>query len=251
MKFTPCIEGLESKFLLSHAIAKPAAARFGYYPAAMDWGAPVQPSFGPMLNNQLNDCTSAAAGHIEQIWNAWSRRYWLPTDSQIATFYFQTSVNHGDNGAYELSTLQGWRNQGIGGHVIYKYQALNHFNHAALDAAIWDTVGGVTVSLNLPYTVYAQTNAGQEWTVVTTTGQGAPGSGGGHEVDLCGYNSSNDTFDAVSWGREVVISGQFLDTYCYEAYAVAGGDMYLANGHLPNGQTAAQLNNDFRLLAAS
>lgn len=211
---------------------------YGYYPAAWDWGSGL--TYPMNGNDVLGDCTAAAVNHTIETWRHWAWWNDYCTLDQVKQFYFMTTGGV-DSGQYEPIVLQYWANPGMAGNTIYSYVHLNQFNHTALNAAIWDTVGGVEVTLALPYTAVQQFVAGQEWSYVTYTGNGAPYSYGAHEIELTGYNSYNDTYYGVSWGREIAISGQFINMYATDVYAVMGADAIRYNGQVANGQTPQQV----------
>lgn len=207
-----------------------------------------------MGNHAVNDCTAAAAGHTEQIWNATSRRGWTPTDAQVIDLYSRASGYNGnpltDAGAFEPDILRDWkRAPGLGGHRINRVGPVQFRKNADLARAVFDTVGGVELSLNLPMSVVAQANAFQVWSVVSTAGDGAPGSWGGHEVDVCG-RMADGNFKVVSWGYTFEVTPQFIRTYGFACYAVAGHDMFGAGGRAINGLTAAQVDASFHSFVA-
>lgn len=244
-QFIPGLQDLESRFCLSHFHPKP-------HLWVGDWSAGLQ--FGAMGNHAVNDCTAAAVGHTEQIWNATSHRGWTPTDAQVIDFYARTSGYNGnpitDAGAYESDVLRAWRKPpGIGGHTINRIGRVNYHKDADLTNAVFTTVGGVELSLNLPMTVVAQANAFQPWSVVSTTDDGAPGSWGGHEVNVCG-RLADGNFKVVSWGYTFEVTPQFIHTYGTECYAVASTDMFGTNGRAINGMSQAGVNAAFKSFVA-
>jgi hypothetical protein len=108
-----------------------------------------------MENDQLGDCTCAAAGHLIMEWtkNAQSTMV-TPTDDQIVAAYSaitgynpQTGAN--DNGAVEVDVLNYWRQTGIAGHQIQAYMALEPSNHQHVMDAVW-IFGGCYIGLALP-----------------------------------------------------------------------------------------------------
>lgn len=179
-----------------------------------------------------------------------------------------------DAGGIELDVLNGWRQQGIGDHKIAAYMALqvkpsmalaNAPQHAKglwgwladlgteaehlfgigktqpmgvilpeLDRQLKQAIyyfGGVYIGVELPNTAQEQPDT---WDVVSITGDGAPGSWGGHAVPLVGYPDS-DSFWTYTWGKKVKVTSRFLAEYMSEAYAIVSTDITGADNKSPEG----------------
>ena len=80
--------------------------------------------------------------------------------------------------------------------------------------------------------ISAQTQ--QVWSVPPggPTGDGKPGSWGGHAVPVMGYDSHGLT--VITWGAPKVMTWQFWAAYCDEAYAVLSMDFLKADPNNPN-----------------
>ncbi len=103
-------------------------------PASFDLTSKVK-SWGMMDNDQIGDCTCAAAGHMIMEWTANAgKKMVTPTDKQIVSAYsaitgYNPTTGANDNGAVEIDVLNFWRQSGIAGHKIGAYMALEPANH--------------------------------------------------------------------------------------------------------------------------
>jgi hypothetical protein len=104
-------------------------------PANWDLTSKVGTSWGMMDNDQIGDCTCAAAGHLIMEWTASAgKKMATPTDKQIVAAYsaitgYNPVTGANDNGANEVDVLNFWRQTGIAGHKIGAYVALEPANH--------------------------------------------------------------------------------------------------------------------------
>jgi hypothetical protein len=221
-------------------------------PATMNLTKKVKVPWGMMDNDQLGDCTCAAAGHLIMEWtaNAQSKTV-TPTDAEIVEAYsaitgYNPATGANDNGAVELDVLNYWRQTGIADHKIQAFMALEPANHAHVMDAVW-IFGGCYIGLALPKTAQAQTQNHQPWSVTSagTTGDGAPGSWGGHAVPVMAYDSRSLT--VVTWGALQTMTWGFWAAYCDEAYAILSPDFLKQKGGqtvAPSGFHLAQLQED-------
>lgn len=218
-------------------------------PKKCDWTKPVGPDWGMMLNDHIGDCTCAAAGHLIQDWtaNATGHEFTTPPDMILAAYEavsgYDPATGKNDNGAVETDVLNYWRHNGIGGHPIDAYVALEPGNHEHVKDSI-SIFGGCYIGLALPISAQSQLT----WTVPPggASGTGAPGSWGGHAVALVAYNARRVT--CVTWGQLKQMTWGFLSAYCDEAYAVMSQD-FLTSGRAPNGFDVTQLQADLAALS--
>lgn len=104
-------------------------------PVSFDLSPKVGASWGMMDNDQIGDCTCAAAGHLIMEWTANAgKKMAMPTDQQIVDAYsaitgYNPVIGANDNGAQEIDVLNYWRQTGIVGHKIGAYVALEPANH--------------------------------------------------------------------------------------------------------------------------
>lgn len=218
-------------------------------PPAVDWSAKVT-SLGMMGNDAVGDCTCAAAAHLRQVWTANTSSEVTTSDADVLKAY--EDVGHyvpgnpsTDNGCVELDVLNYWRSTGIGGDKILAYAALHLRSKSHVQNAV-SLFGGVTIGIQLPLTAQEQTDQGLWW--VTTapgaaaSGDDAPGSWGGHEVAVVGYDAR--TLTVVTWGKLVKMTWAFFFTYVDEGYAVLSQDWASGAKVAPSGFSFAQLQAD-------
>src|ERR1700722_11407036 len=107
-------------------------------PASFDLTGKVGSAWGMMDNDQLGDCTCAAAGHLIMEWTANAQKKMItPSDQQIVAAYsaitgYNPVTGANDNGAVEVDVLNYWRQTGIAGHKIGAYMALEPANHSQI-----------------------------------------------------------------------------------------------------------------------
>ena len=218
-------------------------------PAAQDWTKKAAKGWGMMLNDQLGDCTCAAIGHIVQAWsaNAGPQEITLPDDAILKAYEavggYKPGKPESDQGAVELDVLKYWRKTGVGGQKIDAFVALEPKNHAHVQAAV-DLFGGAYIGLALP--VSAQTQ--KVWSVPPggPSGQGSPGSWGGHAVVIEAYDAHGLT--CITWGQKKRMTWSFWDTYCDEAYATLS-ELWAGKTPAPSGFDLAALKADLRQVA--
>lgn len=206
-------------------------------------------SWGMMENDQLGDCTCAAAGHLIMEWTANAgKKMVTPTDKQIVAAYSaitgynpQTGAN--DNGAVEIDVLNYWRQSGIAKHKIGAYVALEPSNHIHIMDSVY-IFEGCYIGLQLPTSAQSQVQNHQPWSVPPggPTGDGKPGSWGGHAVPVVAYDARGVT--VVTWGALQRMTWSFWEAYCDEAYAILSSDYLNDKQECPAGFNMQQLQSD-------
>lgn len=217
-------------------------------PAGADLTSKVK-SWGMMENDEIGDCTCAAAGHLIMEWTANAgQKMVTPTDQQIVAAYSaitgynpQTGAN--DNGAVEIDVLNYWRQSGIAGRKIGAFAALEPSNHIHVMDSVY-IFEGCYIGLQLPISAQAQVQNHQPWSVPPggPTGDGKPGSWGGHAVPVVAYDARGVT--VVTWGALQTMTWSFWEAYCDEAYAIISNDYLTAKKETPAGFNLAQLQAD-------
>lgn len=217
----------------------PAPVQYNY---ASDIGAN---SWGMMDNDKIGDCTCAAAGHLIMEWTDDNGKMITPPDKAIIAAYsaitgYNPATGANDNGAVELNVLKYWRKKSIAGHKIVAFAALEPKNDNHVMQGVY-LFGGCYIGLSLP--VSAQTQA--VWSVPPggATGDGLPGSWGGHAVCVIGYDS--DGLTAITWGATKRMTWSFWNTYCDEAYVIISSD-FVSNKPAKNGFDLAALEQDLK-----
>lgn len=214
-------------------------------PKLVDWTPAVAGNWPMMKNDQLGDCTIAAAGHLIELWTANTGKIVVPADADIVTAYaavsgYDPATGEGDGGAVELDVLNYWRSAGIAGHKIAGYVSVNPKNQTHVQQAI-DLFGGLYLGMALP-------NAWQgapSWSQPDNQdGDNAPGSWGGHAVPAVAYNG--DGLTVITWGEALHMTWGAVSTYCDEAYAIVTQDWIEATGKSPSGFDLSQLLIDLK-----
>jgi hypothetical protein len=199
-------------------------------PATLDMSGKVG-TLGMMLNDSIGDCTIAAVGHGIQVWtgNAVNGTPVVVPDATILSVYetlsgYDPSAPSSDVGCVFVNVLAYWESNGIGGHKIEHFAALDVLNQSQVKEAFW-LFGGGYLGIALPVSAQTQT----VWDVPAggVTGDGAPGSWGGHAVAVVGYNATGPL--VITWGSIKQMTWAFFTTYVDEAYALLSKDWSTAN----------------------
>jgi hypothetical protein len=196
-------------------------------------------------NDRLGDCTCAAAGHMIEAWTgeATGEAVEVPV-AAIITAYDDVKIGTGpEAGAVELDVLNYWRRSGVGGHQISGFAQVSTYDRGLVRAAAW-LFGGLYIGVQLPLSAQGATS--WEWSG-SLSGDDAPGSWGGHAVDVVAYDDEGLT--VVSWGALLRASWDFWDHYCDEAYAVLAPD-YFNGRETPAGFDLATLEADLKLVTS-
>jgi hypothetical protein len=218
-------------------------------PTTRDWTLKAKAPWGMMKNDVLGDCTCAAAGHIIQTWTANTATEVTLPDSAILTAYekaagYDPKDPSTDRGAVEIDVLRYWRKHGVGGHKIDSFIAVEPKNRAHVRAAI-DLFGGAYIGLGLPVSAQKQ----NVWSVPPggASGQGAPGSWGGHAVVIEAYDDHFLT--CITWGQKKKMTWGFWEAYCDEAYALLSTDWVSSKKPSPEHFDLAALKADLKEVA--
>jgi hypothetical protein len=214
-------------------------------PTRVDLGAAVRdwPVYG---NDRIGDCTTAAAAHMIEAWSAAAtgRAFEVSERAVLAAFDAVKIVDPatGEEGAIELDVLNWWRTSGIDGHQIGAFASIEPGERELVEASTY-VFGGVYIGLQLP--LRAQEQQVWDW-AGSLRGPDAPGSWGGHAVDVVGYDASG--LIVVTWGALQAMTWSFWDHYCDEAYAIISAD-FLHGGVTPAGFDLDALARDLVLVA--
>jgi hypothetical protein len=182
-------------------------------------------------------------------WTANSgKKMFTPTDQQIVAAYsaitgYNPVSGANDNGANEGDVLNYWRQSGIAGHKIGAYVALEPSNHIHIMDSVY-IFEGCYIGVQLPISAQAQVQNHQPWSVPPggPTGDGKPGSWGGHAVPVVSYDVRGVT--VITWGGLQVMTWSFWETYCDEAYAILSQDYLDGMKKAPQGFSMQQLQAD-------
>lgn len=213
-------------------------------PALFDATTHVQgwPMYG---NDELGDCTCAAAGHMIEAWTGATRGTATVVKERSVVSMFEhvkiVDPATGDEGAVELDVLSYWRRHGLASHKIGAFAKVPTLDHGLVRTAAY-LFGGLYIGLSLPKT--AQKQKVWDWTG-SLKGPAKPGSWGGHAVNVVRYNPGGLT--CVTWGSLKELTWSFWDRYCDEAYCIISSD-FLNRGRSPNGLDLKALRADLALV---
>jgi hypothetical protein len=224
-------------------LARYLAPEFPPAPRAKAWSPAVKQPWGMLLNDQLGDCTIAAALHLDMAWTANAGGSFTPTDADALDAYesidgYVPGNPSTDQGGIELDVLNAWKSAGIAGRKILAFVAVNPKSHKEVEQAI-ALFGGLYIGVTLP--VSAQTQ--QTW---WNAGNNDGGVWGGHAVPVLDYD--DEYLTCVTWGALKKMTWSFFYRYCDEAYAVISTDFIEQNGLDPSGFRLAQLQCDLSQL---
>jgi hypothetical protein len=213
-------------------------------PPTCDWSLKLS-DLGPMLNTSIGDCTCAAVGHMIQTWTANTGKEVIIPDQDILRLYEVFGYVPGnpatDQGAVEIDVLNYWRANPVDGHQLLAYAALNPQQTEEIRQSVY-YFGGAYIGLALPITAQTQ----DIWTVTSLSGDGTPGSWGGHAVPVIGYD--RHYVKLITWGQIKLCSWNFFYAYTDEAYALLSPD-WMSEGKTPNGFDLEQLTSDLMNIA--
>lgn len=195
--------------------------------------------WGMMKNDQYGDCTCAALGHAEQVWQAIRHaKNVRPTDDQVFELYIPKTGSD-DTGRSEYEVLKYVKKHNLWHHRVYAWaeiglNSLDYVKHAI------DLFGLAYIGIALPISAQQQT----VWDV-TTGPDSEPGSWGGHAIDLVDYDTVGPT--CITWGRTLKMTWSFFTRYCDEAYAILDSE-WLQRGKSIAGFDKAALISDLEAI---
>lgn len=216
-------------------------------PKHCNWvsGIPQWPMYG---NDTLGDCVIAAAGHAVGQWTyKANKNEALLSSAQIIQGYrdvggYVPGDPTTDNGCDMLTALNYWRKTGFGGHKILAFAEVNPQNMNEVEQAIW-LFGNLYTGVQLPISVQGK----DFWALPSSlSGDGAPGSWGGHCIPIMSYD--NSAMCCVTWGQTLDLSRAFFSAYADECYVALSTDWLnahtdLSPGNLNLGQLQADLHS--------
>lgn len=201
------------------------------------------PMFG---NDQLGDCTAAAAAHLREVWTAYGQNgpATVTSEADVIAFYelcsgYRPGDPSTDRGAVMQDCLDNWRKTGLAGDKILAFFQINPTDLAEVKAALY-MLGGNYVGVNFPRSAMAQFNAGQPWTYDPAADNTIIG---GHCVHL-GAVDANGLMKVTTWGRTQVVTADWWSRFVEECWGVASGD-WIHNYQAPNGLDTVKLNAAF------
>jgi hypothetical protein len=211
-------------------------------------------NWGYHLNDQLGDCVEAMFANAVMLWTDDSTPggsgLVTPTDADVLHFYevagnYNPSDPTTDQGTTIDAGLSYMHTTGLAG-VNIQANALIAPNQTGLVRRAINEFGGCASGVNLPLS--ARSQIGGVWTTPPggTTGDGAPGSWGGHAVWIVGY--SPQYVFAVTWNIIQKIDWTFWLNYFDEAVACLSRAWVQRNGRAPSGFNTNQMIADMKKL---
>ena len=214
-------------------------------PPELDLGAAV-PEWPMYANDRIGDCTTAAAGHMIEAWcEAAAGQAVEVAEADILDAFDAVKIVDpmtGEAGAVELDVLRLWRRRGIGGHRVAAFAGVAPADEGLVRTGTW-LFGGLYIGLQLP--LRAREQLVWDWTG-SLQGRDAPGSWGGHAVNVVAYDGTGVT--VVTWGALQRMTWAFWERYCDEAWAIISTD-FLAGGRSPAGFDLQALQHDLALVS--
>jgi hypothetical protein len=207
-------------------------------------------------NDELGDCTQASKGHaVITMERSSGQREIRLSDEDIVLAYqrvggYVPGRPETDNGAYELDSMNDWRQNGLGRerdgtpHKIYAFAAVDWTDHQQVKQAHY-VFNGLKVCAALPLSAADQLRAGRPWDI-TEGSRSQSGSWGGHSMYSFGWTTQG--LLVWTWGEPVLMTWPWVDKYVDEVYAVISEDAVRSGGRTQQGFDVAALNSYLRLL---
>jgi hypothetical protein len=201
-------------------------------PPARDWDAALPTDLGVMGNTDYGDCGFAGYGHAVQTWTSGSI---TPTTEQVLAAYagctgFDPSKPETDQGVALLNALKWFTTQGVGGHVLGAYAAVDPRDEIQVQQAI-SMFGGVYIGAGMPVT--AQHPGPWVGPAVPGGGDQQPYSWGGHCMWVPKYDRLGVGF--ITWGDRQEADWQWWLDYVDEAYVLLSSDWVDGSKPAPSG----------------
>ena len=230
-----------------------------FAPNTSHW--PNAAPLGMLLNDTVGNCAIAGPLHQEMIWNKANGVIWTATDAMALAGYEAVGgynpnaapnpdgSNPTDNGCNMLDVLNYWRQTGLGGKKIGAFVQVNPLNHIHVQHASF-FFGGLLVGIQLPVAFQSQNNPAKGWYVPASglSGDGTPGSWGGHCIYSPGYSPGE--IDVVTWGERIPMTWTAWNGYVDEVYGIISTDFIQNPAKAPNGIAMAELIADLQLVTA-
>lgn len=183
------------------------------------------------LNNKYGDCVIAGKAHQIGIWTGNATGQAVEVNDQDVLSAYHRICGPGDNGCVITDVLDTFKSQGLWGHKIDGYVAVDNKNKLLVQTAI-DLFGSLTLGINLP----------RNWTCTNCTwDENTSGNVGGHDICCVGYNAQG--VQACTWGGIVTITWPAFNNkpWITECYAELAPDWYSQGNLAPNGVDVAGL----------
>lgn len=235
---------------LDHAVLPIPPLNFGHDKLVSKWGV--------LGNDTVGDCVIAGGLHETMIWNA-EAAHTIPVSDACALVNYsaitgydptQTAAdgtNPTDQGT-DVQDAAKWRiRTGLldakgAAHKIAAYVFVNPRDIRELRIAAY-LFGAVGLGLDFPQSAMEQFDEGHPWSIVP----GSP-SEGGHYVPLVGWRNGYGV--GVTWGKEQLITPQFIQHRADEAICHLSLEMLNGQHKTPEGVDMTALRADLAALEA-
>ena len=176
------------------------------------------------IDGELN-CIPAAAAHIVTSWTSQTNAVATVLTQDDVDIAYQREVEKDPEtgelkGCVLSQFLAGWKQKGIGNHMIQDYAMVRKKRKDKLQHCIF-CFGACMVGFQMPSTARDQFS---RWEVIADTSEvsSRPGSWGGHAVAAIGYDK--DILLIISWGRVIEVTWEFYEKYNDESYTMLSSD---------------------------
>jgi len=206
---------------LSPTLPPLPSTAFSWTRGKKDWGM--------LGNDELGLCVIAGIAHSIQVatLNTWNEKGDLLVTKEETVDYYSKWAGYvpgdpsTDNGAIIVDVLDRWMVDGFGmpGRPLHKLGAFADVDASNLEHVLHaiHLLGPVAVGVQLPIAV----QGAAEWTVTPRRFDPRtwPGSWGGHDVTLTGFDQHARMVEFISWGDVMRMSFDFFKAYVDEAHA--------------------------------
>jgi len=198
------------------------------------WSKKVnEQALGTLGNTRVGNCSIASKLHQIQTWTAWTGTQAVFSDKQAIDIYSRITGYDGthatDKGDTIVHVLRSWLREPFEGYQLSGAVTLSPGSIDDIKNAIW-IFGGADVGLMLPRTCLHQ----EVWRLVSRSGDGAPGSAGGHDVNIVEFDDHQRLLKCQTWGHNKWMSYNFFNAYCDEGYGLASKDWLMSNKETPS-----------------
>jgi hypothetical protein len=207
--------------------------------------------YGMLDNDTYGDCVPASMYHVQETFAL--KRGTTPRPWSAATClgeYFNINGvppgpagSSSDQGTDPATAMTYWQKNGLPGHDLIGFGVLDA-NSPNVRRAIWE-FGAVMFAVLLPITAEGQ---GVTWVYEgRDTGNGAPGSWGGHAI--CGDSFDADRLGFISWGQKGTLTNGWWTVYAEQILVPLSHDQLNSAEVGPGGFQFAQMQTDLPALS--
>lgn len=184
-------------------------------------------------DTQLPICVPAAAANLIKCWTANTQPIKNPNPNDVYNLYSKNLKEiivdgKAQKGCNTRDVLEYWRQNGFGSDKIATYNFMKPINKISLQMAIY-YYGGCIIGLQMPLSAVNK----NVWEFSNVAAENVVGSWGGHAVAAFGYSDTH--IQVISWGRLILMSWKFFETYNDEVYVVLSEDDWSRNNVTPVG----------------